>query len=171
MELPAFYFFGFQVDKNGNMYYCINQIIQIDINIYRAGADRKTQERKMDMAWNLDSDRPIYAQILERIQRQIVSGEYAPGTKIPSVRELAAQAGVNPNTMQKALSELERSGLVVTMRTSGRVVTEDMEMIKQIRKQLAAEQAAEFVKQMKELGFQKADILALIEQETGGEEA
>ena len=103
----------------------------------------------MDMAWNLDSDRPIYAQILERIQRQIVSGEYAPGTKIPSVRELAAQAGVNPNTMQKALSELERSGLVVTMRTSGRVVTEDMEMIKQIRKQLAAEQAAEFVKQMK----------------------
>ena len=93
----------------------------------------------MDMAWNLDSDRPIYAQILERIQRQIVSGEYAPGTKIPSVRELAAQAGVNPNTMQKALSELERSGLVVTMRTSGRVVTEDMEMIKQIRKQLAAE--------------------------------
>ena len=99
----------------------------------------------MDMAWNLDSDMPIYAQILERIQRQIVSGEYAPGTKIPSVRELAAQAGVNPNTMQKALSELERSGLVVTMRTSGRVVTEDMEMIKQIRKQLAAEQAAEFV--------------------------
>ena len=86
----------------------------------------------MDMAWNLDSDRPIYAQILERIQRQIVSGEYAPGTKIPSVRELAAQAGVNPNTMQKALSELERSGLVVTMRTSGRVVTEDMEMIKLI---------------------------------------
>ena len=171
MELPAFYFFGFQVDKNGNMYYCINRIIQIDINTYRAGADRKTQERKMDMAWNLDSDRPIYAQILERIQRQIVSGEYAPGTKIPSVRELAAQAGVNPNTMQKALSELERSGLVVTMRTSGRVVTEDMEMIKQIRKQLAAEQAAEFVKQMKELGFQKADILALIEQETGGEEA
>ena len=125
----------------------------------------------MEMAWNLDSDRPIYAQILERIQRQIVSGEYAPGTKIPSVRELAAQAGVNPNTMQKALSELERSGLVVTMRTSGRVVTEDMEMIKQIRKQLAAEQAAEFVKQMKELGFQKADILALIEQETGGEDA
>lgn len=171
MELPAFYFFVFQVDKNGNMYYCINRIIQIDINTYRAGADRKTQERKMDMAWNLDSDRPIYAQILERIQRQIVSGEYAPGTKIPSVRELAAQAGVNPNTMQKALSELERSGLVVTMRTSGRVVTEDMEMIKQIRKQLAAEQAAEFVKQMKELGFQKADILALIEQETGGEEA
>ena len=171
MELPAFYFFCFQVDKNGNMYYCINRIIQIDINTYRAGADRKTQERKMDMAWNLDSDRPIYAQILERIQRQIVSGEYAPGTKIPSVRELAAQAGVNPNTMQKALSELERSGLVVTMRTSGRVVTEDMEMIKQIRKQLAAEQAAEFVKQMKELGFQKADILALIEQETGGEEA
>lgn len=173
MELPAFYIFNFQVDKNGNMYYCINQIIQNkhEINKKQNGERNREKERKMEMAWNLDSDRPIYAQILERIQRQIVSGEYAPGTKIPSVRELAAQAGVNPNTMQKALSELERSGLVVTMRTSGRVVTEDMEMIKQIRKQLAAEQAAEFVKQMKELGFQKADILALIEQETGGEEA
>lgn len=171
MELPAFYIFNFQVDKNGNMYYCINQIIQTNMKSIKSRMERETGKRKMDMAWNLDSDRPIYAQILERIQRQIVSGEYAPGTKIPSVRELAAQAGVNPNTMQKALSELERSGLVVTMRTSGRVVTEDMEMIKQIRKQLAAEQAAEFVKQMKELGFQKADILALIKQETGGEEA
>jgi len=123
------------------------------------------------MPWNLTSDRPIFMQIIEIIQLEIISGKYRPGDKLPSVRDLASEAAVNPNTMQKALSELERSGLVVTMRTSGRVVTEDMEMIKQIRKQLAAEQAAEFVKQMKELGFQKADILALIEQETGGEEA
>ena len=89
------------------------------------------------MAWNLNSDRPIYAQILERIQMQIVSGVYQPGTKIPSVRELAADAGVNPNTMQKALAELERSGLVMTQRTSGRVVTEDLNMIKETRNQLA----------------------------------
>ena len=66
------------------------------------------------MAWKLDSDRPIYAQILEIIQMQIISGKYQPGDKIPSVRELAADAGVNPNTMQKALSELERSGLILT---------------------------------------------------------
>lgn len=119
------------------------------------------------MAWNLDSDRPIYAQILERIQMQIVAGSYQPGDKIPSVRELAAEAGVNPNTMQKALSELERSGLVITQRTSGRVVTEDMNMIKETRKQLAKERVLEFIKKMKELGFEKEDILALVE-EAGG---
>ena len=71
------------------------------------------------MAWNLDSDRPIYAQLLERIQLQIVSGIYAPGDKLPSVRDLAAEASVNPNTMQKAFAELERSGLIETKRTSG----------------------------------------------------
>lgn len=119
------------------------------------------------MAWNLDSDRPIYAQILERIQMQIVAGVYQPGDKIPSVRELAAEAGVNPNTMQKALSELERSGLVITLRTSGRVVTEDMDMIKETRKQLAKEQVLDFMKKMKALGFEKEDILTLVE-ETGG---
>ena len=121
------------------------------------------------MAWNLNSDRPIYAQILERIQMQIVSGVYQPGTKIPSVRELAADAGVNPNTMQKALAELERSGLVMTQRTSGRVVTEDLNMIKETRNQLAGEQVKEFVKRMKDLGFDREDIIDLLRKETGGE--
>ena len=121
------------------------------------------------MAWNLNSDRPIYAQILERIQMQIVSGVYQPGTKIPSVRELAADAGVNPNTMQKALAELERSGLVMTQRTSGRVVTEDLNMIKETRNQLAGEQAKDFVNRMKDLGFEKEDIIDLLIKETGGE--
>lgn len=120
------------------------------------------------MAWNLDSDRPIYAQILERIQMQIVAGIYQPGAKIPSVRELAADAGVNPNTMQKALSELERSGLIITLRTSGRVVTEDLDMIKETRNQLAKEQIEEFIKRMEALGFKKEDIIALLERETGG---
>ena len=123
------------------------------------------------MAWNLNSDRPIYAQILERIQMQIVAGVYQPGTKIPSVRELAADAGVNPNTMQKALAELERSGLVMTQRTSGRVVTEDLNMIKEIRNQLAGEQVKEFVKKMKDLGFDREDIIDLLTKETGGESA
>ena len=121
------------------------------------------------MAWNLNSDRPIYAQILERIQMQIVSGVYQPGTKIPSVRELAADAGVNPNTMQKALAELERSGLVMTQRTSGRVVTEDLNMIKEIRNQLAGEQVRDYVKRMKDLGFDREDIIDLLRKETGGE--
>ena len=121
------------------------------------------------MAWNLDSDRPIYAQILERIEMQIVSGNYKPGSKIPSVRELAAEAGVNPNTMQRALAELERKGLVTTQRTSGRMVTEDMEMIKETRNLLAKEQIQDFINRMKELGFEKEEILALIKNEAGGE--
>ena len=114
------------------------------------------------MAWSLDSDRPIYAQLLERIQLQIVSGTYGPGDKLPSVRELAAEASVNPNTMQKAFAELERSGLIVTKRTSGRFVTEDKDMITQIRTQLAKEEALSFIEKMKELGFEKNDILALL---------
>ncbi len=122
------------------------------------------------MAWNLDSDRPIYAQIVERIQMQIVSGIYQPGEKIPSVRELAAEAGVNPNTMQKALSELERSGLVTAIRTSGRVVTENREMIMETRNNIAKAQIQEFLQRMMELGYEKKDILALLQKETGGEE-
>lgn len=121
------------------------------------------------MAWNLDSDRPIYAQILERIEMQIVSGIYKPGSKIPSVRELAAEAGVNPNTMQRALAELERKELVITQRTSGRVVTEDMNMIKETRNTLAKEQIQDFINRMKELGFEKEEILTLIKNEAGGE--
>lgn len=121
------------------------------------------------MAWNLDSDRPIYSQILERIQMQIAAGIYEPGEKIPSVRELAADAGVNPNTMQKAFAELERRGLVITLRTSGRVVTEDLNMIKETKNQLAKEQIEEFLKRMKALGFDREDILVMLKKETGGE--
>ena len=117
------------------------------------------------MAWNLDSDRPIYAQLLERIQRQIVSGRYRPGDKLPSVRELAAEASVNPNTMQKAFAELERSGLIITRRTSGRFVTEDTQMIAQIRTSLAKEEILSFLARMKGLGFETQDIIRILSQE------
>lgn len=96
------------------------------------------------MAWELDTDRPIYAQLVERIQMQIVSGHYLPGGKLPSVRDLAAVAAVNPNTMQKAFAELERSGLIVTQRTNGRIVTEDEQRIRDIRSGLASEQVNNF---------------------------
>ncbi len=121
------------------------------------------------MAWNLNSDRPIYAQILEVIQLRIIAGAYKPGEKIPSVRELAAEAGVNPNTMQKALTELERSGLVMAQRTSGRIVTEDMKMISKTRNMLAQEQVREFIGKMKELGFNKEEIMRLLKEAEGGE--
>ena len=118
------------------------------------------------MAWNLDSDRPIYAQIVEIIQMQIVSGYYQPGDKLPSVRELAAQASVNPNTMQKAFAELERSGLILTQRAAGRTVTEDKEMIASIKLNLAKEQVENFVTQMKKLGFTREEIIGLVEKLT-----
>lgn len=118
------------------------------------------------MAWNLISDRPIYAQIVEKIQMQIVSDFYKPGAKLPSVRELAAEANVNPNTMQKAFAELERSGLIITQRTSGRLVTEDVAMIKEIQTDLALKQISLFFEKMKELGYSKEEIVALIEKST-----
>ena len=118
------------------------------------------------MAWLLDSDRPIYTQIVEKIQMQIVSGYYSPGDRLPSVRDLAAEASVNPNTMQKAFAELERNGLIITQRTSGRTVTEDIQMIKGIQLELAKESIREFFEKMKELGYDKQEIIALIESAT-----
>jgi len=115
------------------------------------------------MAWNLDSDRPIYAQLIEIVQMKIISGGYQPGEKLPSVRILATEASVNPNTMQKALSELEKSGLVITKRTSGRIVTEDIQMIQAARKDLATLEITVFIKKMKKLGFEKESILSLIQ--------
>ena len=114
------------------------------------------------MPWELNNDRPIYLQLMEQIKLRIITGEYGPGDKLPAVRELAMEAAVNPNTMQKAFAELERSGLIVTKRTSGRFVTEDKDMITQIRTQLAKEEALSFIEKMKELGFEKNDILALL---------
>ncbi len=116
------------------------------------------------MAWDLDSDRPIYAQLVERIQMQIVSGYYPAGGKLPSVRELAAVAAVNPNTMQKAFAELERIGLIINQRTIGRTVTEDRIIIDSIRQKLARTLVEEFFTKMQELGYTKSEINALIEQ-------
>ena len=116
------------------------------------------------MAWNLDSNRPIYVQLAEQVQRDIISGLYQPGTKLPSVRELASQAKVNPNTMQKALTELEHSGLVYSQRTSGRFITEDKEMIETLKEQLASSQIQEFLEKMSCMGFEPQDTLHLIEK-------
>lgn len=116
------------------------------------------------MPWNLDSERPIYFQLIERITMDIISGVYQPGEKLPSVRELAQEAGVNPNTMQKSLSELERTGLLYSQRTSGRFITEDMDMIEKTKTDLASEQIKEFLKKMEHIGFSKQDIIQLIER-------
>lgn len=116
------------------------------------------------MAWNLDNDRPIYAQLVDRIKMQIVSGQYLPGGKLPSVRDLAAVAAVNPNTMQKAFAELERGGLIVTQRTNGRTVTLDEEKIRSIRESLAEEHVDQFFRKMKELGYGKSEAEELLKR-------
>ena len=117
------------------------------------------------MAWTLDDSRPIYLQIEDLIKTNIIAGVYQPGEKLPSVRDLAAEAAVNPNTMQKALTELERSGLVYTQRTSGRFITEDVSKMTELKQQLAREQIQLFLKNMEQLGLTKEDIRRLLEKE------
>ena len=116
------------------------------------------------MPWELDNDRPIYLQLMERIQQDIVSGIYKPGDRLPSVRDLAVEAAVNPNTMQKALSELERSGLVYSQRTSGRFITEDTQLLDEMKTSLASEHILQCLEKMKQLGFQKEETAALIQK-------
>lgn len=119
------------------------------------------------MQWQLRGDRPIYQQLVEILTEQIVSGQLAAGDKVPAVRELAAQAGVNPNTMQRALADMEREGLMYTNRTSGRYVTEDKEMIEKIREQIASDRIAEFLAGMSQLGFSEQEVYRLLEKRQG----
>lgn len=114
------------------------------------------------MPWDLENDRPIYLQLMERIQQDIIKGVYQPGGKIPSVRELALEAAVNPNTMQKALSELERSGLVYSQRTSGRFITEDKKLLNHMKSELAKTHIHDFFTSMRQLGFCDEEILELV---------
>lgn len=123
------------------------------------------------MPWILDADRPIFIQILERIRMNIISGKYQPGEKLPSVRELAAEAAVNPNTMQRAFAELERAGLVYSKRTSGRFITEDQEMIETLKADIAKEKIRLFLESMQQLGYEKEQILSLMRQSMEGEES
>lgn len=121
--------------------------------------------------WDFRADRPIYLQLIEQLQLMIVGGTYRPGDKLPSVRDLAQEAAVNPNTMQKALTELERSGILYSQRTNGRFITEDKAMIEQIRNQLAGEQVSVFLQKMKEFGYESKDIISLIEERMNQETA
>lgn len=114
------------------------------------------------MPWDLKPDIPIYIQLIEQIGLKIFSGEYPPGSKLPSVRDIAQEASVNPNTMQRALVKLEEDGLVITHRTSGRTITEDVEMIKQAKNKLALKQITEFLEKMQLMGFEKSETFALI---------
>jgi DNA-binding transcriptional regulator YhcF (GntR family) len=115
------------------------------------------------MSWEFDTDRPIYKQLQERLLLMILSGKYGAGAQLPTVRELAEEAAVNPNTLQKALAELERDGLVYAQRTSGRFVTEDQGLIRKARTNLAREQTELFLARMEAIGYSRRDTVVLIQ--------
>ncbi len=115
------------------------------------------------MDWQIRDDAPIYSQLVTQIKLGIAAGALSPGERLPSVRDLATEAGVNPNTMQRALQELERQGLVYSQRTSGRFVTEDTDVIENAKSSLADEQVRSFLDAMARLGYLRDDILRLLE--------
>lgn len=136
--------------------------------IQKCNGETATNQRQKGgraMPWEFREDAPIYTQLIAQIQQRIVGGLLGPGARLPSVRDLAAEAGVNPNTMQRALTELEREGIVHSQRTAGRFVTEDAERIRRLREELARQQVKDFLEGMCQLGFRRAKILALITQE------
>jgi len=115
--------------------------------------------------WEFTNDRAISLQIVEIVQKGILSGVYPPGSSLPSVRVLAVEAGVNPNTMQKALVELEARGLVHTQRNSGRTVTDDERLIMKLKQQAAASYVEQFFADMRNLGFERADAAAILKSQ------
>ncbi len=120
------------------------------------------------MGWKFKSDRPIYLQLASYIERDILKGKYKAADKLASVREFASIANVNPNTVQKAFSELEKNNIVFSSRTSGRFVTEDENVIKERRKLLAREYVDDFLLKMREIGFNDEDIISVIKEAVGG---
>ena len=110
------------------------------------------------MEWNFKNGIPIYSQIMDEMTMRIASGAYAPGDKLPSVRDLAMEAGVNPNTMQKAMAELERLGLVYSERTSGRFITKEEKILEELHEKLAKKYFDELSEKLRKIGMSDADI-------------
>lgn len=116
------------------------------------------------MTTKYESDKPIYLQIIDRISKEIVRGVLKPGDKLPSVREMAIQSGVNPNTIQRTYSEMERMEIVETRRGQGTFVTEDSGMVEHLRKSMEASVVESFVQSMREIGVSETEIIHSVEQ-------
>ncbi len=114
------------------------------------------------MAWKFRSDQPIWLQTADRIKQRIFTGEYPPGGRVPPVRELSQEAGINPNTVQRALAHLEQEGLVCTRSTTGRTVTEDTAAIAALRQQIARELIRQCCQGLEELGYRPEDMAELL---------
>lgn len=122
------------------------------------------------MEWKLDDSRPIWPQLKEKLKKDIVAGKYPTGGQFPTVRELAEDAKVNRNTMQRALSELEGDGLLVTNRTAGRMVTTDEALIRECKDEIAKGNLQRFFEEMQALGYDELDTFELMKQEIGGKD-
>lgn len=123
------------------------------------------------MDWKFTGDRPVYQQIMEAVYGSVLKGELKPGQKVPSVRELAAEAKVNPNTVQRALTELEREGLLVGGGTSGRTVTRDERILADMRQKALEEVTRECAAKFRVFGVTPAQAARLLlELETDKEE-
>lgn len=115
------------------------------------------------MAWRFNNEAPIYLQIMDEIKLRIAQGRLNPGDKVPSVRELAVLAGVNPNTMQKALSELEREGVLYSNRTSGRYVAETGHDDKVVKNQISTKYAKTYTDSMRLIGYGDRELVQFLE--------
>ena len=111
------------------------------------------------MEWSFKEGIPIYTQIIDKVKTSIASGLYEPGSKLPPVRDMALEAGVNPNTMQKAFAQLEREGLLYPVRTSGRFITEEKEVLDNLKKNLGREYIEELFDNLKRLGMTREEIV------------
>lgn len=117
------------------------------------------------MRWSLNASSPIWMQLCQQIEDRVLTGQYPQGERLPSVRDLAAEAGVNPNTMQRALAALEEKGLLVSNRTAGRTVTPEKERVEALRQQHARESARQYVQRMEYLGYSRAEAARFAEEE------
>lgn len=116
------------------------------------------------MNFEFDNDKPIYKQLLEQFKIAIVTNYYKSGDKLPSVRDLAIQLCINPNTIQRALQELEKEHLIFTKRTAGKFVTEDSSIIQQVRVEIAIEKIDRFVADMKKLHLTQDEVYQLLKE-------
>ena len=117
------------------------------------------------MDWKLDNGRPIWPQLSQQLARRILAGEYPPGSRLPPVRELAAEAGVNPNTMQRALAQLEQDGLARADRTAGRQVTRDAAVLEAVRSREAQAVVRQYFEAMSALGYSRERAAELLKEE------
>ncbi len=145
------------------LYYCISTITEQYNNTSRCKKDKEAA------LWSFDSNQPIYLQLIQQIKMKIISGEYPPGGRMPTSRELATDAKVNPNTVQKAYMLLEQEGMIMTDRTIGRYVTDDDEKISVMRDEAAETLAANYIDGMRAIGFSEEQSIAklLSKKESG----